>query len=225
VVDGGERLHRVAPQLGGPPPRGVPEREHGGDDDGLGQVEELAQLGLLADGDGRHDAPEADVVGREQEAPRERVDRRAADQRVPVEVAVEGGEVAEIGGEHQEQRHLVELLGEPRRGRTPLRELAGACPRRGLGVAVGDGRERREPGLHLRQVLVPPREVEVAQRDARVGIAHDDHVPRLAVPTVRREPGRVEQLVQDVVGHRLGPEVADGAGAAQGLGELHGARQ
>ena len=52
-------------------------------------------------------------MGGEEQAPRERVDRRAADQRVPVEVAVEGGEVAQVREQHQERGDLVEVLREP----------------------------------------------------------------------------------------------------------------
>ena len=48
----------------------------------------------------------------------------------------------------------------------PLGELGRAGAGRGFGVAVGHRRERREPGLHLREVLVPAGEVEVAERHA-----------------------------------------------------------
>ncbi len=73
--------------------------------------------------------PEADVVRGEQQAPRERVDGRAADQRVAVEVAVEGGEVAQVGEEHEQHRHLVEELGEARRRRAALAANSGARAR------------------------------------------------------------------------------------------------
>ena len=142
-------------------------------------------------------------MGGEQQAPRERVDRRAAHHRVAVEVAVEGGEVAQVGEEDQQHRRLVESLGEPGAAAPPRRELRRPGARHRFGVAVGDRGERREPGLHLRQVLVPAGQVEVAQRLPGGGIAHHDHVPRLAVAAVGREPGGVEQPVEDLVGHRV----------------------
>ena len=163
------------------------------------------QLRLLADGDGGEHAAQAGVVRGEQDAPRERVDRRAADERVAVEVAVDGGEVAQVGEQHEQHGREVEVLGEARSGLGGTRARISGPRARAvrLGVAVGDRGEGREPGLHLREVLVPAGQVEVAERLLDGRVARHDHVPGLPVPAVGREPGGVEEAVQDVVGHRL----------------------
>ena len=98
----------------------------------------------------------------------------------------------------------------------PRPDLRSARPGGDLGVVVGDRGEGGEPGLHLREVLVPTGQVEVAQRLLDRRVARHDHVPGLPVPAVRREPGGVEEPVDDLVGHRVGPEVTDGAGACGG---------
>ena len=56
------------------------------------------------------------------------------------------------------------------------------------------------PAADLGQVLVPPREVGVAQGPANAGVLDHDHPPRLPVPAVGGEAGGVEQPVDGVVG-------------------------
>ena len=117
----------------------------------------------------------------------------------------------------------MELLGEPRSPRgDPRLELRRACPGGRFGVVVGHRRERREAGLHLRQVLVPAREVEVAQahlhrRDrARRPRATPGGSRRSARTSRCRAAGRATSS-----GTGSGREVADGTGAAQRFGQIH----
>ena len=96
-----------------------------------------------------------------------------------------------------------------------------ACgERRRLLVAVGQRRPRGQPGGGEGHVVVPARQVEVAERGAGRRVLDDDDAPALAVAAVRGEARRVEHVGEHLVGHGLVVELADGARAAQGGEEV-----
>ena len=176
----------------------------------IGDVEGGADLGLAPDHHRGHDPAQSFGACRQQQAPHEGVHRGPAHEGVAVEVAVDGGQLAQVGEHHEERRDLVEVLGEPARARprAPAATASASVEGPSLGVVVGDRGPRHEPGRALRQVLVPAREIEVAQGRLACRVAHHDGTPRLAVAAVGREPGRVEETVEDVVVHGVGQEVA-----------------
>jgi hypothetical protein len=82
-------------------------------------------------------------------------------------------------------------------------------------------RERYQTGEHVRDVVMPPVQVDIAQSSATRGIFHDDHVPRLSIAPRRRETGFVEYLVEDDVAHLFFGERANRTGRAKGLVQIH----
>ena len=117
---------------------------------------------------------------------------------------------------------MIEVLGEATRSlRRRGRHGVGAGECRSLGVAVGDRRPRGQPGTGDREVLVPRREVEVAQRSSDVVIVHDDDPPALPVAAARREARGIEHAGEHRVRNRLGREVANRSRRAQRVLQLH----
>ena len=115
------------------------------------------------------------------------------------------------------------MLGEPTwSAGCSRRLLAGATECPALSRLVGDGRPRDEPCGDQREVLVPTGEVEVAELAPRVPVSHDDHLPALPVSAARGEASGVEDLVDEVVGHRAVGEGTDRSGGAQGFYQVHG---
>ena len=106
-------------------------------------------------------------------------------------------------------------------------ELDGRAPRllevdRGLGAPVRLRRhERHEAGGVVGGVLAHPEVVELGDPLLGGGVADHDHPPRLAVPSVRREAGVVEDLVQHVVGERIVGELPGRRCRAHCLAEFH----
>ena len=113
----------------------------------------------------RQHPAEPDVVRGEQDRPREGVHRGPADERVAVLVAVDRRERAQVR-EHDAAGRAPRPAARRTRGspRPCGRERPGPLERRGLGGAVGDRCEGHEAGPCDREVLVPARRVEVAQR-------------------------------------------------------------
>ena len=118
---------------------------------------------------GGHHPGQALGPGRQQDAPGERVDRGAAHHGVVVDVAVDGGQPGQVGQEHQHDRNLVEVLGEPTRALGSGRGQAG-----GVGHAPGALSSRSvtaahgvSPAADLGQVLVPARADRASRRARR----------------------------------------------------------
>ena len=82
-------------------------------------------------------------AGGQEDAPGERVDRGASHQRVVAAVAVDGGQIGEVGHQHQHDRDLVEMLGKA------TRSLGGSLgDGRGLGQCLGCSRSRSVTAAH-----------------------------------------------------------------------------
>ena len=74
----------------------------------------------------------------------------------------------------------------------------------------------------MRDVVVPPVEVEVAQGATTRGVLHHDDAPRLAIAAGRRESCVVENLEEGLVAHRLVEERSHRTGGAQRVAQVHG---
>ncbi len=200
----------------------IAERDQRGDGVRLRHTEERLYLRLPPDHHRGHDAPQPLVACREQEAPDKRVDGGTTGQAAPAQIPVHRGEGPQVDHDDEDDRRLIEVLGEPA-GASGSRFSHLRCPgdRPGLGLEIGDRGPRRETGLALGQVLIPPRQIQVAKPAPGLRILDEDHPPALAVTPARREAGLIEKPDDHVVGDGIGPEFPDGAGCAQGAREFH----
>ena len=173
---------------------GWPSATTRGDGQLVGDAEQRPHLLLAPDHHRGDDPAEALVTGGQQDAPHERVDGGAAGERVAIQVAVDRSERAEVGQHGEQDRHLVEVLGEAARARGGVGRDVGGPTVDGLplGLAVGHGREGHHAGRADREVVVPDGLVELPETGADGRVAHDHDPPRLAVATARREASGVE---------------------------------
>ena len=200
---------------------GRPSTTRDATDDRVGDAEQRPHVVLAPHRHGGHDPAEALGPCREQQAPDERVDGGAAGEGVAGQVAVDRGERRQVGQDEEEGGRGIEGLGETGWcGRRRLGELRRVGDGRRLGGAVGDRCPGHQTGRRHRQVLVPTAQVEITQRRAGGRVLDHDDAPALTVAAAGSEAGRVEEAGQDVVADRLGEELADGAGAAQGVDEV-----
>ena len=152
----------------------------------LGEAELTGGRRLGAGEERRHHATEAVGPGGEQDAPAERVDRRPAGERWPFEPAVHEGDLAQVGGDGEDDWDVGDVVeqGEGhgnRRGPVPGR-------RRSCTASCRARRGRRSR----------PTPVASGRRAARGRRVPDDgDPPRLAVAAARREAGVVEDGVDD----------------------------
>ena len=86
------------------------ERYQRGDGVGVGQAQQVADLGLGGDDERRDDAAESLLAGGQQHVPDQRVDRGPRDDADAVHVLVDRGHLAEVDAHDEHHGHLVEVV-------------------------------------------------------------------------------------------------------------------
>ena len=212
AVDGGETLHRRPAQPGGAAP---PGRIAEGQGPGHGPVGRDCRAGRRPRPRTRTTMvvmtpPRPDPVGRQQDAPGERVDGGAADQGVAIEVPVDGGQP---------------VAGRP--AATSNTGTSSKCSAKPPGPAAASAARRcaawarppaRRPdpsaGAHGTSPAAPMARYSYQARRYRSrsrrrtsrSLTSDDP-PRLPVAAARGVAGGVEYVMHDLVRHRAGGEV------------------